>query len=224
MRNGFMKGVLAGSLIAAIVTFTATAFAGTGLGAVFNLGRTNSCDRTSTLTGTTSGKVLQVTNAGLGPALGLTTDPETPPLRVSSRWKVANLNTDMVDGQHGPFVRGQGTVFTVTKTVPYSSHLALYQIPGIMTIAYFGDLYHASFNCVPDASPVYDVSYYFDSLGGDEVIVTGVNDSHRIFWADPGSTGYAYVMLVRKAHTVSFSIAYKLTSTTCTVHIQGLYN
>jgi hypothetical protein len=42
-----------------------------GVGAVFNLGKTNKVGATSTLTGSTGHQMLSVTNSGAGPALSL---------------------------------------------------------------------------------------------------------------------------------------------------------
>jgi hypothetical protein len=66
MRRMFFNGVLLGSVTTTVVLIAATAFAGTGIGAVFNLGRTNTVNAMSTLTGSTAGRMLQVTNT-LGP-------------------------------------------------------------------------------------------------------------------------------------------------------------
>ena len=99
MRQPFFKGIVLGAVVASIVLMTGTALAG-GVGAVFNLGRTNAVNRTSSLVGTTSGRMLQVTNKGSGQALGLTVKPGTAPLRVNSAARVANLNADELDGKH----------------------------------------------------------------------------------------------------------------------------
>jgi hypothetical protein len=83
--------------VAVIVVPAATG--GTGVGAVFNLGRTNSVSQTSTLTGSSSSRMLQVTNSSSsGAALQLTTKTSAPPMKVNSSVKVANLNADKLDG------------------------------------------------------------------------------------------------------------------------------
>lgn len=84
-------------LVAVIVVPVATG--GTGAGSVFNLGRTNSVNKTSTLTGSASTRMLQVTNSSsTGAALQLTTRTSAPPMRVNSSVKVTNLNADKLDG------------------------------------------------------------------------------------------------------------------------------
>ena len=66
MRGGFVKGVVTGAATSTVVLMAATALAGTGVGGVFNLGRNNSVNATTTLTGATAGKSLQVTNTSTG--------------------------------------------------------------------------------------------------------------------------------------------------------------
>jgi hypothetical protein len=65
-RGDFFKGIVLGATVSALVLVTTSAMAGTGLGAVFNLGKTNSVNAPSTLKGATSGKNLQITNTGSG--------------------------------------------------------------------------------------------------------------------------------------------------------------
>jgi len=73
--------------------------AGTGIGGVFNLGRTNTVNTTTTLTGSSTGRTLQLTNTGSGAALQLTTKITAPPLKVNSQLKVTNLDADLLDGK-----------------------------------------------------------------------------------------------------------------------------
>ena len=89
----------------------APTIAGTGIGAVFNLGKTNSVSATTTLTSGASTRTLQVTNSGSGAALQLTTKTTVAPLKVNSSIKVANLNADRLDGIDSTgFVRPSGLV------------------------------------------------------------------------------------------------------------------
>ena len=93
----FLRGLIVGAVLLGLAV-PATTLAGSGLGAVFNLGSTNTVNRTSVLRGSTASAELQVTNTGTGPALKLTTKPGTAPLQVSSTTKVVNLNADRLDG------------------------------------------------------------------------------------------------------------------------------
>jgi hypothetical protein len=75
-------------ILALVIGLASAAFAGTGFGAPFNLGKTNTVDRVSTLV-----------NSGFGPALSLQVSSGAP-LKVNSAARVAKLNADMVDGMH----------------------------------------------------------------------------------------------------------------------------
>jgi hypothetical protein len=97
------KGVVLGAVTSTLVLVAASAVAGTGVGGVFNLGKTNTVNAKSTLTGERAhGKMLEITNAGAGAgatALGLNVAAGRPPLTVNSDAKVVNLNADKVDGK-----------------------------------------------------------------------------------------------------------------------------
>lgn len=102
MRGTLFKGVVLGALTSTLVLTAASALAGTGIGGVFNLGRTNTVNATSSLTGAKAGKMLQVTNTSTGAgatALGLNVAAGKTPFTVNSGTKVANLNADKVDGK-----------------------------------------------------------------------------------------------------------------------------
>ncbi len=87
-----------GTLAALAVVSVGPAAAGTGLGALFNLGRANTVNTVSTLKGATSTRLLQVTQTGNGAGIQITTKLTAPPLKVNSSVKVANLNSDKLDG------------------------------------------------------------------------------------------------------------------------------
>ena len=109
MRHGFFKGVILGAVTSTLVLAAATAMAGTGIGAVFNIGKTNTVDAQSTLKGSSSGKTLQLTNSGAGSALGLSVATGKAPLTVNSGVKVAKLNADRLDGiDSDGFLRANG--------------------------------------------------------------------------------------------------------------------
>lgn len=83
-----------------ILTLTASmAVAGTGLGGVFNLGRTNAVNAISVLKGSTTSAMLRIANSGPGTALQLLVQPGKPPMTVNSDAKVSNLNADKLDGK-----------------------------------------------------------------------------------------------------------------------------
>ena len=105
-----MKGALVGAVTASVVMISATALAGTGIGGVFNLGRKNSVNAQSTLTGATRGNSLRLANTGSGSALGLSVRAGKAPLVVNARaGKATNLNADKLDGLDSrQFVQGGG--------------------------------------------------------------------------------------------------------------------
>jgi hypothetical protein len=134
MRHPLFKGVVLGSITAMLVLMAGTALAGTGVGGVFNLGRTNTVNKTTALTGQASAKMLQVTNKGTGPALGLSVAPGKAPLTVNSAAKVANLNADTIDGKHADELTG-AQFFNAHVTYPISAEFVdLMTLPGFGTI------------------------------------------------------------------------------------------
>jgi len=93
------------TLLAVVVALTlvggSTALAGTGVGGVFNLGKTNTVNAITKLVGSVPGAGLVVDNNSTDPAataLNLQVEPGKAPMKVNSQAKVANLNADSVDG------------------------------------------------------------------------------------------------------------------------------
>lgn len=89
-------------ILALTVGVTTAALAGTGIGAVFNLGQLNPVDAASRLVGSVAGPSLQIDNNSTGKgatALDLQTEAGRPPLKVNSDARVVNLNADEVDGR-----------------------------------------------------------------------------------------------------------------------------
>jgi hypothetical protein len=114
MRLGTTAARRAG-LGAAVVLLGAVvvppALGGSGVGAIFNLGRSNSVNAITTLTGKSTSRMLQITNSGTGSALQLTTKTNVAPMRVNSSVKVTNLNADKLDGVDSTgFVRASGEI------------------------------------------------------------------------------------------------------------------
>src|SRR5215207_7684216 len=69
----------------------ATALAGTGVGATFNLGQANTVNKISSLIGSATSAMLKIDNDGAGPALALQVEPGKQPMTVNSERKVARL-------------------------------------------------------------------------------------------------------------------------------------
>jgi hypothetical protein len=128
----FLKGVVLGSVVAVITMIATSAVASTGIGGVFNLGKTNNVNATSGLKGTASGPMLAVKNKGSGTALSLTAGKGTPPFKVSSTTQVAKLNASLLGGlASASFVKGGGEAhaFAVTMAAGQMDE-SLLSIPG----------------------------------------------------------------------------------------------
>jgi hypothetical protein len=101
MKATFLKGVALGSAVSLVTLAATAAFAGTGVGSVFNLGQTNRANARSQLEGATPSAVLNVTNSDKSAsASGVSIDVpgNDPPIVVNSATKVRNLNADLLDG------------------------------------------------------------------------------------------------------------------------------
>jgi hypothetical protein len=103
----------------AIMLALTVGLASTALAAVpgdpFKLGRTNTIDHISTLVGSASGALLKVDNEGSGPALDLQVEPDEAPMKVDSGTKVADLNSDEVDGQSADDFVSEDKTYKVTE-------------------------------------------------------------------------------------------------------------
>jgi len=79
-----------------------TALAGSGVGGVFNLGKTNTVNAITKLVGSVIGASLVIDNNSTDPAataLNLQVEPGKTPMKVNSDAKVTNLNADRLDGK-----------------------------------------------------------------------------------------------------------------------------
>lgn len=109
MKLTFVKGTVVGAITAMACLTATSALAGTGVGAVFNLGRTNKVNATSSLQGSARGSMLTVTNSKGGPALSLHVPNGKAPLVVNSSAQVQHLNASLLDGRNaGGFMLGGG--------------------------------------------------------------------------------------------------------------------
>jgi hypothetical protein len=90
-------------ILALTVGLASTALAGTGVGAPFNLGKTNTVNALSSLVGSVAGPALKVDNNSTGSgatALSLEVEPGKPPMTVNSTAEVHSLNVDSLDGRN----------------------------------------------------------------------------------------------------------------------------
>jgi hypothetical protein len=97
----FMVGLAV--ILALTVGLASTALAGTGVGAPFNLGQTNTVDAISKLVGSVAGPSLQIDNNSTNAAataLDLQVEAGKAPMKVSANaGKATNLDADKVDGK-----------------------------------------------------------------------------------------------------------------------------
>jgi hypothetical protein len=87
-------------MLALVFGVATTALAGTGVGARFDLGKTNTVNQISKLVGTVVGPSLQIDNNSAdaaATALDLQVEPGRAPMKVNSGTKVVNLNSDRLD-------------------------------------------------------------------------------------------------------------------------------
>jgi len=124
MRLTFFKGIALGAVTSLLTLGATAALAGTGPGANFNLGKINSVNATSTLTGSATGSMLKIpntstgagaqainassaggtaatikaSNTGGGPAAEFDVTAGHAPFTVNSATEVANLNAAMLQG------------------------------------------------------------------------------------------------------------------------------
>jgi hypothetical protein len=102
MSRKFVTGALFGALIAVGTLSATSAVAGNGPGGIFNLGRTNTVNATSTLTGSASGASLSIVNRSSRAAatgLSIVTGANRAPMRVTSKVQVLNLNASLLGGK-----------------------------------------------------------------------------------------------------------------------------
>jgi len=90
-------------LLALTVGVASTALAGTGVGARFDLGKTNTVNAVSKLVGSVVGPSLTIDNnstATGATALDLQVEPGKPPFKVNSTTEVQGLNVDSIDSKN----------------------------------------------------------------------------------------------------------------------------
>jgi hypothetical protein len=119
MSRKFVTGALFGALIAVGTLSATSAVAGNGPGGIFNLGRTNTVNATSTLTGSSSGASLSIVNRSSRAAatgLSIVTGANRAPMRVTSKVQVLNLNASLLGGKPASaFLPVSGTAANSSK-------------------------------------------------------------------------------------------------------------
>jgi len=138
MKATFLKGVVLGCVVSLVMLTATAAFAGTGVGGVFNLGKYNVVNGATALAGSTAGNQLHVTNTSNGSgATGIAIDVHSgkPPLTVNSATQVQNLNASYLQGKKASaFVQGTGSAHGATLNVPVAG------FTGMGAVGSFGGL------------------------------------------------------------------------------------
>ena len=105
-------------MVAMVLGVATTALAGTGMGARFQLGQTNTVNAVTKLVGSVAGSSLQIDNNSTdanATALDLQVEPGKAPMKVNSDTKVANLNSDKLDGKDSADFVGAGRFGTASE-------------------------------------------------------------------------------------------------------------
>ncbi len=98
-------------MMALLLGVATTALAGTGIGARFQLGQTNTVNAITKLVGSVAGPSLQIdNNSADATALDLQVEPGKAPMKVNSAAQVANLNSDKLDGKSANEIGVNGLV------------------------------------------------------------------------------------------------------------------
>jgi hypothetical protein len=123
----FVKGAFAGGVGATAVLAATAAFAGTGIGGVFNLGQTNTVNETTTLTGAKAGaaqlKVQNTSASGAVTGLSITTPSGKPAITVANTVMNPRLNAQYLGGMQASGVGriANASSETLTGGFPFST-------------------------------------------------------------------------------------------------------
>jgi len=229
MQFSNLKSVLIGAGAAATVIAITGAASGSGIGAVFNLGKTNTVNATSILTGSTKHSMLSVTNKGAGTALSLQVAKGKAPFSVNSSVKVPKLNASLLGGlAASQFVQGggQSRSFGFTMSTTPGTDRTLLSVPG------FGTL---NADCQPEGGGIARVEFTTGTHTMDAFITSFFNSNvaagsisfsphtpEPLGFADP--SGVWERLILRYAtgfkgfvftHMASIDLMFDVTSTNC---------
>lgn len=228
MRSGFSKGVVMGAVVCGMTVMSTAAFAGTGIGGVFNLGRTNTINGSTVLAGSTRGQQLSVVNnarTGSGiTGIGIHTATNEPPLAVNSRTKVTNLDADLLDGQAATaFVAGGGRIVSARReeAIPGTNAVVL-AVPTFGTVeATCADTgFGMSLRNGTSPSTVLDVWVVHDGVTRF-VTQAASNDATQIALDVKGDELFT-AQAGRPGHTATITTAGHWSPTGCVFHAQAV--
>src|SRR4028119_455318 len=115
-------------VLALVFGVATTALAGTGVGARFQLGQTNTVNAVTKLVGSVAGPSLQIDNNSTNAnatALDLQVEAGKAPMKVNSDAQVANLNSDKRDGKSAGEI-GVNGIEQVSSTSDFNSNSGKY--------------------------------------------------------------------------------------------------
>jgi hypothetical protein len=228
MSAKFAKGLVVGAIAGGMILVASAAFAGTGIGAVLNLGTTNTVNARTLLQGTTRGPQLRVVNnaaAGTGvTGIGIHTAPNEPPLAVDSKVRVSNLNADLLDGQtSAAFVAGGGRITNAGIAPPISDTTST-----VLAVPTFGALeaicsqagFEMSWRNQTTPSTALDVWMLHDGVT-DFIVQAASNDANKIVNDDQGD-GLFDVQVGRSGHVANITTAAHWSPTGCVFQAQAI--
>jgi hypothetical protein len=225
----FVKGAFAGACICFVTLSATAAAAGSGIGSVFNLGKTNSVNRSTVLSGSTRGPQLRVVNnntttrAGVA-GIGIQTRTGIPPLAVNSKSRVNNLNADLLDGESaGSFVAGGGRIASSRRTTAISdASLEVLNVPGFGALDATCGATGFGFVLRNGTNPKTAVDVWIVSDGSARFSEQGANDDATVFAiADTGDDVFD-LQLGTTGHTASVTAAGHWTPDGCAFAAQAV--
>jgi hypothetical protein len=227
MNAKFAKGLVVGAVAAVMTLGASAAFAGTGIGAVLNLGRTNAVNVPTVLQGSTKGQQLRVVNTATATGatgIGIHTASGKPPLVVDSRTKVTNLDADLLDGRDSSsFISGGGSIVSARRDVGISaSTIVAFAVPGFANVEATCELTGFGLVWRNATNPSTALDEWFATNGETRFIRQAVsNDSIPIAIDIKGDQLFT-VEVSRPGHTVVTTTAGHWTPTGCTFDSQAV--
>jgi hypothetical protein len=228
MKTPFLKGVVLGALVCGITVGSTAAWAGTGIGSVFNIGTVNRTNASTALEGSTNGQQFRVVNnarTGTGVSgIGIHTASNEPPLAVNSRTRVNNLNADLLDGQtSAAFVTGGGQITSALLAPPISDATST-----LLAVPTFGALeatcaptgFQLSWRNQTSPSTALDVWISHDGVT-DFVVQAAANDANKLATHVQGDDLFSE-QVGRSGHTATITTSAHWTPTGCVFDAQAI--
>jgi hypothetical protein len=228
MKRSFLKGATFGAVVCGMTLVSTAAFAGTGIGSVFNLGTANRTNASTVLVGSTNGQQLRVANnatTGTGvTGIGIHTAANEPPLAVDSKTLVNNLNAALLDGQtSAAFVTGGGRVTNAQIALPISDSSST-----VLGVAGFGSVeatcaqtgFEMAWRNQTTPSTALNVWMLHDGVT-DFVVQPASGDANKIVDGNQGN-GLFGVQVGRSGHVANITTAAHWSPAGCAFQAQAV--